>query len=154
VRFAVVFALAGYEDEFAIKTKIEMSSDKDELVRDWATCGLGGIDVDTPEIRAALLARVADADEITRGEALVGLARRKDQRAIKPLIKELERYYEAEHGDYSVEAAEEFADVRLLPVLMRLRASADESNNTRFDEAIRRCSSGSVPAANRGLHRD
>jgi hypothetical protein len=140
VRFAVVFALAGYEDELAIKTKIEMSSDKDELVRDWATCGLGWIGVDTPEIRAALLARVADKDEITRGEALVGLARRKDQRVIEPLIKELERCLDAEHGYYSVEAAEEFADARLLPALMRLKESAAYRNDTRFDKAIRRCS--------------
>jgi HEAT repeat protein len=117
VRFAVVFALAGYEDDLAIKTKIEMSNDEDELVRDWATCGLGGIDLDTPEIRAALLARVADEDEITRGEALVGLARRKDQRGIEPLIKEF----------------------GLLPVLMQLKESADPED-TRLDEAIRRCS--------------
>lgn len=139
VRYAVVFALVGYEDDLAIKTKIEMSSDTDEMVRDWATFGLGGIDRDTPEIRAALLARIADKDEITRGEALVGLARRKDQRAIEPLIKELEGYFAAEHGAYSLEAAEEFADARLLPVLLRLKKSAD-SDDTRLDEAIRRCS--------------
>lgn len=147
VRFAVVFALAGYEDELAIKTKIEMSSDQDELVRDWATCGLGKIDVDSPEIRAALIARVSDEDEITRGEALVGLARRKDARAIEPLIKELERCYEAEHGDYSIEAAEEFAHPRLLPVLKRLKQSA-EADDTRFDEAIRRCAGLSVVEGN------
>jgi HEAT repeat protein len=73
VRYAVVFALAGFDDELAIKTLIEMSADPDVVVRDWATFGLGGIDADTPEIRAALLARIADEDEITRGEALVGL---------------------------------------------------------------------------------
>lgn len=151
VRFAVVFALAGYEDELAIKTKIDMSFDEDELVRDWATFGLGRIDVDTPEIRAALLARIADADETTRGEALVGLARRRDQRAIEPLIKELERYHNAEHGDYSVEAAEEFADARLLRVLTRLKESAADHNSTRFDEAIRRCSAVGVPDADKGL---
>lgn len=154
VRFAVVFALAGYEDELAIKTKIEMSIDEDELVRDWATCGLGRIDLDTPEIRAALLARVADADEITRGEALVGLARRTDQRAIEPLIKELERYHTIEHGDYCVEAAEEFADARLLPVLTRLKESADDHNSMRFDEAIWLCSSVGVPDTDGGLHHD
>ena len=138
--------------ELAIKTKIEMSSDADEVVRDWATFGLGAINVDTPEIRAALFARIADEDEITRGEALVGLARRKDQRAIEPLIKELEGYFAAEHGSYSVEAAEEFADARLLPVLMRLKELAD-SNDTRLDDAIRRCSSG-VPDTDGGLHYD
>jgi len=139
VRYAVVFALAGYEDDLAIQTKIEMSADEDELVRDWATCGLGRIEVDTPDIRAALLARVVDADEITRGEALVGLARRKDQRVIQPLTKELKRYSIAEHGDYSVEAAEEIADPQLLPILTRLRRSTN-IDDTRLDEAIRLCS--------------
>jgi HEAT repeat protein len=146
VRFGVVSALAGYEDDLAIKTKIEMSSDQDELVRDWATCGLGKIDVDSPEIRAALIARVSDEDEITRGEALVGLARRKDARAIEPLVKELERYYEAEHVDYSIEAAEEFAHPRLLPVLKALKELAD-ADDTRLDEAIRRCSQVDVAYA-------
>jgi len=147
VRFAVVFALAGFEEPLAVTTKIEMSNDEDELVRDWATCGLGRIDVDTPKIRAALLARVVDEDEITRGEALVGLARRKDQQVIEPLIKELERYPDAEHGYYSVEAAVEIADARLLPVLMKLKQSAG-ADDTTLDEAIRRCTGVSVVEGN------
>jgi HEAT repeat protein len=140
VRQAVVVALLGFEDPLAIKTLIEMSSDRDELVRDWATFGLGKqIDTDTPEIRAALLARISDEDEVTRVEALVGLARRKDQRVIEPLIKELKRYSDPEYGNYTVEAAEEIADARLLPTLMRLKQSAG-AEDTRLDEAIRRCS--------------
>jgi HEAT repeat protein len=144
VRNAVVFGLLGFEDQLAIRTLIEMSRDRDELVRDWATFGLGTqIDADTPEICAALFARVVDQDEVTRGEALVGLARRKDQRVIEPLIKELARYPDAEYGSYSVEAAEEIADPRLLPVLTRLKQLAD-ADDTRLDDAIRRCSEVSV----------
>jgi HEAT repeat protein len=140
VRYAVVFGLLGFEDQLAIKTMIEMSRDQDDLVRDWATFGLGTqIDQDTPEIREALLARVFDEDEVTRGEALVGLARRKDQRVIEPLITELTRYPDAEYGSYSVEAAEELSHARLLPVLTTLKQSADASDTT-FDEAIRLCS--------------
>lgn len=143
LRYAVVFALAGFEEQLAITTLIEMSSDEDELLRDWATFGLGTqIDLDTPEIRAALFARVFDEDDVTRGEALVGLARlarRKDRRIIEPLIKELARYPDAEHGGYSLEAAEEIADARLLPALERLKQSADAEGTT-LDEAIRRCS--------------
>ncbi len=140
VRYAVVYGLLGFEDQLAIKTLIEMSRDQDDLVRDWATFGLGTqIDADTPEIRAALFARVFDEDEGTRGEALVGLARRKDLRVIEPLIKELECYPHAEYGSYGLEAAEEIADARLLPILTKMRLSAD-ANDTRFDEAIRRCS--------------
>ena len=62
---------------------------------------------------------------MTRGEALVGLARRKDQRIIEPLIKELSRYPAAEHWSYSLEAAEEIADAHLLPLLTRLKQSVD-----------------------------
>jgi hypothetical protein len=101
--------------------------------------GLGAIDVDTPEIRAALLSRVADEDEMTRGEALVGLARRKDQRVVEPLVKELERYPDAKDDGRSVEAAEAIADPRLVPVLTRLKQTADADDST-FDEVIRRCS--------------
>lgn len=140
LRYAVALALAGEEDKLAIQAKIELTMDQVEEIRDWATLGLGRIDLDTPEIRAALLARVSDSDEMTRGEALVGLARRKDPRGIEPLIRELERYYEAKHGEYFVEAAEEFADARLAPVLMKLRESADSETATRFDDAIRLCS--------------
>jgi HEAT repeat protein len=144
VRYAVAFALAGFEDRLAVNSLIELSRDEDELVRDWATFGLGTqIDANTPEIRAALLARVADADEATRGEALVGLARRKDQRIVEPLIEELERHHEAEYGSYALEAAEELADARLLPVLTRLKQSLD-NEDPRLDEAIRRCAGGGV----------
>ncbi len=144
VRYAVVFGLLGFEEELAIETLVELSRDKEDLVRDWATFGLGTqIDTDTPEIRAALLARVFDEDEVTRGEALVGLARRKDERVIEPLIQELARYPDAEFGGYSLAAAEELADPQLLPVLNRLKQSMAADDAT-LDEAIRRYSRGGI----------
>lgn len=145
VRYAVAFGLLGFEDHLAIKTLIDLSGDQNDEVRDWATFGLGSqIDVDAPAIRAALLARVSDKDEGTRGEALVGLARRKAQRVVEPLIKELERYPVSDYGNYSLlEAAQEIADIRLLPVLTKLKQSAD-TDHTRLDEVIRRCSGSSV----------
>jgi HEAT repeat protein len=143
IRYAIAYTLAGFEDQLAITTLIDLSQDEDNIVRDWATFGLGTqISVDTPEIRNALLARLLDKDEVTRGEALKGLTRRKDQRVLKPLIKELERYHEAEYGNYALEAAEEFADDRLIPVLTRLREdSKDESSQ--IDQVIRCCSRNS-----------
>jgi HEAT repeat protein len=144
VRFAVVYGLLAFEDPLAIKTLIGLSSDPATDVRDWATFGLGTqIDADTPEIRAGLLERVYDKDEPTRGEALVGLARRHDQRVIEPLIKELEGYQDAEYT-YSLEAAEEIGDPRLLPVLTRLKQSA-ATEDTRINEAIHRCSRAGAP---------
>jgi HEAT repeat protein len=91
VRYGVVHGLLTYDDESAIEALIELSQDVDEDVRNWATFGLGTqIEVDTPAIRDALYARIADPHDETRGEALVGLARRQDERVLQPLIAELE----------------------------------------------------------------
>ncbi|WP_204274899.1 hypothetical protein, partial [Enterobacter hormaechei] len=48
------------------------------------------IDDDHPAIAAALLARAQDGNVETRGEALIGLARRGDLRALVPLQAALE----------------------------------------------------------------
>jgi HEAT repeat protein len=144
IRWAIAGALGGFEDQLAITTLIELSRDQDGIVRDWATFGLGTqISVNTPEIKNALLARLSDKDEVTRGEALRGLATRKDQRVLKPLIKELERYHQAEYGIYALEAAEKFADERLIPVLTRLKKDS-KGESSQIDEIIR-CCSGKQP---------
>ncbi len=101
VRHGVVMGLLSLTEPLAIATLIEMSIDSDELVRDWATFGLGTqIDEDNVEFREALYARLFDTDEATRGEALVGLARRSDQRILKTLIRELENNTSASWLDY------------------------------------------------------
>jgi HEAT repeat protein len=82
VRHAVAVALSGNESARAIATLILLSADEDAHVRDWATFGLGAqTDVDTPEVRHALAARLDDEDEDTRAEAFSGLSRRGDPRA-------------------------------------------------------------------------
>ncbi len=69
---------------------LELMDDPYEMARDWATTSIGGtVSLDGPEIRAALLRRATDDDEITRAEALHGLARRKDERVVPYLIAEL-----------------------------------------------------------------
>jgi hypothetical protein len=84
-----------------------------------------------------LFARLFDADDMVRGEALVGLALRKDERVIEPLIQELKRYPADKIGSLLIEAAEESANTRLLPTLRRLKESSGAAT---FDEAIRCCS--------------
>jgi HEAT repeat protein len=87
VRQAVAFALGGRTDPDAIATLIRLTSDESDYVRDWATFGLGEINsLDTLEIREALYRRIDDVDEGTRYEALRGLARCGDLRAVPPLI--------------------------------------------------------------------
>jgi HEAT repeat protein len=119
VRHGVVFGLLTHENDLAIKTLIELSNDEAAEVRDWATFGLGSqIDTDTPEIREALFVRLADEGPTTSGEAMVGLARRKDPRVVEAIIRDLEAGY---MGTLIADAAEEIADPRLAPYLAQAR---------------------------------
>jgi len=114
VRHGVVFGLLGHTDPRAIDCLIALSADSDVRVRDWATFGLAvQIDTDTPELRAALLARLHDSDGDTAGEAMVGLARRKDRRVVAPLLELLQSGHA---GSLPLEAAA-LADPVLLPTL-------------------------------------
>ncbi|WP_208721367.1 hypothetical protein [Corallococcus aberystwythensis] len=47
-------------------------------------------EVDTPELREALVDRLSEAHPKIRGEALLGLALRKDARVLEPLRRVLE----------------------------------------------------------------
>jgi HEAT repeat protein len=136
VRYGVVYGLLSQEDDRAIRALIELSADSDTDVRDWATFGLGQlIDSDTPEIREALCVRLTDEDVHTRAEALMGLARRRDERVIQPLLEELtpERVF-----TLVVEAAGETEDPRLHPALVALRGQCNV-DDAFLEEAITRC---------------
>jgi len=50
------------------------------------------IEIDSPEIRLALLKGTSDEDSEIRGEALVGLANRKDSSAIELLLNEWKNF--------------------------------------------------------------
>lgn len=90
VRHAVAFALGGRAEPAAIATLIRLSTDEDAQVRDWATFGIGELGAsDTSEIREALNCRLTDPDSDTRYEALCGLAKRADRRALPLLIRAL-----------------------------------------------------------------
>jgi HEAT repeat protein len=125
IRFRVAIALGGHEEPDAVEALIALSADADADVRDWATFGLGTqMDLDTPRIREALCARLKDPDPVTRAEAFVGLARRKDERVIAPLIEALDSTQLDgfdPRQDLVLEAVEEIADPRLLPSLLAMR---------------------------------
>ncbi|NNB99337.1 hypothetical protein HI113_36165 [Corallococcus exiguus] len=120
VRMGVVMGTMPHRDPVAIQTLIELSRDSDEDVRNWATFSLGSQaeEVDTPELRDALFDRLTETDLELRGEALVGLALRKDPRVLEPLRRELEG---SEVIVLAVEAAQALEDLSLLPLLHRLR---------------------------------
>jgi HEAT repeat protein len=136
IRWRVAVALGGHDEPDAVEALIELSADSDDDVRDWATFGLGSqMDLDTPRIRDALCARLNDPDPITRAEAFVGLARRKDERVIPFLIEALNSTQLDEFDprqDLVLEAVEEIADPRLLPSLIAMR----ERNNSEWIEVM------------------
>jgi hypothetical protein len=119
VRYGVVHGLCRHDDLSAVDALTRLSSDPDRDVRNWATFGLAQLtDLDSPKIRDALLARADDDDSEIRGEALLGLARRGDARALPLVRRELSGEF---HGDWAVEAAELLADPGLYPLLEDLQ---------------------------------
>lgn len=99
VRRAVTQALprlaAAPRPPAVIATLVRLSNDPVGEVRDWACYALGTLmsEVDTPALRDALAARLFDRDPNPRGEALLGLARRRDARALEAVRIQL-------HGDH------------------------------------------------------
>ncbi len=117
IRLGVVYGLTGYEDEDTVKTLIELSNDPDHDVKNWATFNLGSqCDVDTPELRKVLKARLNDEDSDTRGEAIIGLAKRKYENIEDIIIKELEN---DEIGTLVLEAATLIGNRTFLPYLKK-----------------------------------
>lgn len=130
VRLGVVSGLSMHNDLDAIAGLIRLTVDDDRDVRDWATFGLGSLtDIDTPELREALLARVYDDDDEIRGEALIGLARRRHPDALVFVQQELNRPFT---GSWPIEAAELLADASLYPVLQALQQSLSPEDKTHF----------------------
>lgn len=106
VRFAAAFSLGCFaNDPLAAKVLTKLTVDADADVRDWATFGLGVLgQLDSPEIRDALAARLNDHCADAREEAMVGLAKRRDQRVLAPLLSSLESMHVP---DRAIEAAYE-----------------------------------------------
>lgn len=122
VRWGVVHALWGREDALSIRTLIQLSDDRDDEIRDWATCSLGTLtEIDTPAVRRALLKRCDDRHGATRAEGIMGLARRKHPQARAWIQKELER---AAPGTLTFEAAVELGDPALLDPLREMLKEA------------------------------
>ncbi|MEQ1634938.1 MAG: HEAT repeat domain-containing protein [Planctomycetota bacterium] len=136
VRWSVAWALCLVQSEVAVDAVLRLSRDEDPEVRDWATFGLGSqIDMDTPVIRQALLARVQDSDDNTRAEALSGLVQRRDARVLAPLRKALESDVV---GRLEVEAARDAGSRQLVTALEALREWWDVDSEL-LESAIDRC---------------
>lgn len=110
---------------------IAMTRDPDHSNRDWATMLLSLEEIDTVEVRNALLDAVADQDGVVSAEALLGLARRDTALALPFAIKALS----APSACVAVfEAAELIADPSLIDYL---RPWVQPSDNGWLDQSAR-----------------
>ena len=72
--------------EHNLRLLIAFTRDPDVSNRDWATMLLSQQEIDTPEVRQALLLAAQDSDSDVRAEALEGLAER-DKELARPLVE-------------------------------------------------------------------
>lgn len=133
IRLAAVHGLCGQKSPAALAGLIALSSDEDRDTRNWAAFALAsGTDADTTELRDALFALLSDEDPEIRGEALVGLAERKDPRALSAIKHELNGPF---YGSWCLDAAEVLGEQELLPLVLSLRErTADEDRETFADD--------------------
>jgi len=133
--------LAGsYFADANLRRLIEMTHDKDFSNRDWATLLLAQEDIDTPEVREALLLAARDTDSVVRAQALSGLAQRDKALALPLVQSEL-------LGDEAClslfEAATMIADPSLVPMLHAwTEPSGDEFLDGLALEALAACQMG------------
>jgi HEAT repeat protein len=136
IRFGVAFALCGRTDPESIAALIRLTKDDEDEVRDWATFGLGSqCDIDTEPVRGALLDRVTDEHFDTRSEALVGLARRGDDRVIASVLAALRAEVV---GEMAMEAAGLLGREDFLEALRDLRSWWDV-NEELLERSIQQC---------------
>lgn len=142
LRWDVTVSLGRYEEPVAIEALLRLAADPDDAVRDWATFGLGSLQSsDTPDIRAALWRNLNDQDADVRGEALVGLAARHDERAVEYLLEHLS----PDCRVYELDAAEALAAGRLLRPLQAVADALTDGERDgywfgRLQAAIEACS--------------
>ncbi len=69
-----------------VRRLIDLMQDTDDANRDWATLLLAQQEIDTAEVRQALVRAASDENEYVRGEAILGLSSL-DKTVALPLLK-------------------------------------------------------------------
>lgn len=140
VRYGVVHALSGVENDLAILTMIELCEDKHSDIRDWATFSIGSqLEMNNETITNALWKRVDDEDENTRFEAIAGLSKRKDPR-IKDILKEELKKID-DQGSLILESIEAFNDmdfVQLLEEQIKVNKKTKQVNEAWLHKSLQR----------------
>lgn len=117
-RRQLAFALCSYEIEGKYANQLtdaflKLAADEYEETRDWATCALQHSDLDTPEIRERLWINAHDDDQYVADEALQGLAKRKNSRAVKRILHYINNGGYC-HDKALLEVIEQYGDPHLL----------------------------------------
>lgn len=135
VRWAVATALEDLiGDERAERVMLSLMRDDDTSVRDRATFAVGSLsDHDTPRIRAALFERLRDEERSVANEAALGLARRRDARAIPYLAIAVESL----QGEELEEAVDEITSPDMLHELVKARDALGDARG--LSTLIDRC---------------
>lgn len=127
---------SGEPRQTQLEQLIEASRAADDQSRSWAAYGLANLLSTFDEsIMEALYERLNDCHDETRGEALLGLARRSDPAVVEPLVRELKS---DTVGTLAVEAAAWIASGALCEPLTALREWWDV-DEALLEEAISRC---------------
>ncbi|MFO1253586.1 MAG: HEAT repeat domain-containing protein [Inhella sp.] len=113
MRFHVACALGRYKEPKAAEALLILLQDPDSTVRDWATFSLGTLleGLDSPAIRDGMARQLTGADPMVRGEGLVGLALRQDERA----ALHLRQHLGMEEAEYEFSALAALAKAGRLP---------------------------------------
>lgn len=138
VRLSLSHTLSRFNDSLAIQTLIELTRDANEGIRDWATFDLCNMEVDTPALREALVARLDDSDAQTRFEAMVGLAERGDIRVVKAVLRAFEP---DEEGKVLFDRSTDTPGYRLLPALRDMIRLEAHRRNKDLLAAVLACAS-------------
>lgn len=129
-----------------VAAALTLSRDPDDRVRDHATFVLAEQcrEIDTAELREALVERLEDVDLQTRCEALVGLAYRRDPRALPHVKAALSR---PDDSVWLLEmvAAGALADPALHPLVLRHQDGWDLPGGVRAADAARRLTDPAGP---------
>lgn len=116
IKEGLVSALGFINNSEVIKILIKLSEDKLSHIRNWATFFITEGDRNNLYIREALCKRVNDKHQETKLEAILGLAKRKDNRVIEIIEREL---IDGEYGILLFEAILETNNKEFLPILQQ-----------------------------------
>jgi len=134
IKEALAFALGGYENQKSINTLILLMKDKNDDVRNWSTFSLAQItELNTKKIRDALFESLDDEESEVRGEALLGLALRKDERVIKVIIEDLQSHF---YGSWIFDAIVEMPHREYIQYYDAYIDNLDDDDKTAFKSNI------------------